>query len=67
MIQNYEVIKEEGVTIDSVVFAKGDIMEIDAEVIDIASLLAEGALAIKEEEFPPMTEEDPVNNEAAAE
>jgi hypothetical protein len=46
----YEVIKEDGVEVDGAEFACGEQIDVDPEVIDVSELLAEGSLAVVDED-----------------
>jgi len=40
----YKVIKEEGVVVDTLNFAKGALIDLDSDAFNIPELLAEGAI-----------------------
>jgi len=40
----YKVIKEEGVVVDTLNFAKGEFIDLDSDAFNIPELLAEGAI-----------------------
>jgi hypothetical protein len=64
----YEVIKEDGVEVDGAEFACGEQIDIDPEVIDVSELLADGSIAIvdeEEEEVPAV--DDTVEDDAVEE
>lgn len=40
----YKVVKEEGVTVDNVEFAKNEVLELEPESFNVSDLLAEGSI-----------------------
>lgn len=40
----YKVVKEEGVTVDGLDFAKGELLDLDSDAFNIPELVAEGAI-----------------------
>ena len=45
----YKVVKEEGVTVDELDFAKGELLDLDSDAFNIPELVAEGAIVETEE------------------
>lgn len=46
----YKVVKEEGVVVDGVDFALGEVFDLEADAFNVSELLAEGAIVESSEE-----------------
>lgn len=58
----YKVTKEEGVVVDDVLFAKGEVLEFDPENLEVSDFLADGSLVetsveVETEVEPELAEE----------
>lgn len=56
----YKVLKEDGVNVDGVEFEKDEILELDADALNVADLLAEGSIVeVEPGEVESNLEEEP--------
>lgn len=58
MLANFKVVKEDGVEIDGVEFAVGELMELDTESTEVSDLLAEGSIEAVESEDEDSDEDE---------
>ena len=65
----YKVIKEEGVIIDGLEFAKEELLDLESDALNVSELLAEGSIIDAslegEEEAPEEEPTDPIADEPA--
>lgn len=53
----YKVVAEEGVMIDGLEFARGEIIDLDADMFNVPELVADGSIVALEEEADDLGEE----------
>lgn len=49
----YKVVKEDGVVVDDVEFAKDEVLELESDALNVVQLLEEGSIVEVEEEEEP--------------